>query len=131
MLRAVLADDAAGRRAAAPRREEVAEDEEAVEEGEAADGIEDLKERLERIEAALDVLAAQRAVKDFYTTGEVAEALGKAEFTVREWCRLGRVRAEKRPCGRGASREWKISHAELTRINNEGLLPQPRPTTRP
>lgn len=82
-----------------------------------------LLERLERIEAALEILVRQRAVKDWYSTDEVAELLGKAPFTVRQWCRLGRVRARKRPCGRGLSAEWMNSHEELTRIQNEGLLP--------
>jgi hypothetical protein len=52
--------------------------------------------------------------------------LGKAEFTVREWCRLGRIRAGKKTCGRGSASEWIVSHAELTRVRNEGLLPNPR-----
>ncbi len=85
-----------------------------------------LVQRLDRIEAALAELLQQKAVKDWYTTAEVAGLLGKAEFTVREWCRLGRVHAEKRECGRGLSQEWIISHQELARIRNEGLLPQPR-----
>ena len=84
-------------------------------------------ERLERIEAALATLVGQRTVKDWYSTAEVAELLGRAEFTVREWCRLGRVRAEKRSCGRGLSQEWIISHAELLRIRNHGLLRLPKP----
>ncbi|NLF71292.1 MAG: helix-turn-helix domain-containing protein [Candidatus Anammoximicrobium sp.] len=68
-------------------------------------------------------LVAERTVKDWYTVAEVSEILGKAEFTVREWCRLGRVYASKRACGRGLSQEWIIAHEELTRIRNEGLLP--------
>jgi hypothetical protein len=83
-------------------------------------------ERLDRIEAMLRTLIDQRLVKDYYTTTEVAEILNRAEWTVREWCRLGRVNADKRPCGRGTSQEWIISHAELQRIRNEGLLPDPR-----
>jgi|SRR6516225_11419942 hypothetical protein len=83
-----------------------------------------LVERLERIEAALDLLVKQQTVKEWYTTAEVAKILDKAEFTVREWCRLGRVRAQKRECGRGKSQEWIISHAELFRIRNEGLIPE-------
>ena len=83
-------------------------------------------ERLDRIEAMLRALVEQRTVKDFYTTAEVAQILQRAEWTVREWCRLGRVNAEKRACGRGASQEWIISHMELERIRNEGLLPDPR-----
>jgi hypothetical protein len=80
-------------------------------------------ERLDRIEAVLRELVAQGTVKDWYTTAELATLLDRAEFTVREWCRLGRVQAEKRPCGRGLSQEWIISHAELDRVRNEGLLP--------
>jgi hypothetical protein len=80
-------------------------------------------ERLDRLEALLNQLVQQRAVKDWYTTAEAAQLLGRAEFTVREWCRLGRVHAQKRRSGRGRSREWVLSHAELLRIQREGLLP--------
>ncbi|MCY2993348.1 MAG: helix-turn-helix domain-containing protein [Planctomycetota bacterium] len=82
-----------------------------------------LVQRLERIETLLEQLVSQRTVKDWYTIAEVAQILGRAEFTVREWCRLGRVSASKRECGRGRAKEWIISHEELTRIQNEGLLP--------
>src|SRR5262249_54771679 len=37
-----------------------------------------------------DLLINQRRVQEFYSPGEAAALLGKAEFTVREWCRLGR-----------------------------------------
>ena len=83
----------------------------------------ELSQRLQRIESMLSALLEREQTKEFYSTREVAELLGKAEFTVREWCRLGRVLAEKRPCGRGVSKEWMISHDELRRIQNEGLLP--------
>jgi len=86
-------------------------------------GYPELIERLKRIEAAIGSLANQRMLKEWYSTAEVAEQVGKAEFTVREWCRLGRIRADKRPCGRGNSQEWMISHEELERVRNEGLLP--------
>ncbi len=87
----------------------------------------DLMTRLANIEAMLASLVSQKAVKDWYSTAEVAGILQKAEFTVREWCRLGRIRAEKKQCGRGIASEWIISHDELTRVRNEGLLPQQRP----
>ena len=89
--------------------------------------LDDLTARLSRIEQTLDLLVQQRAIKEWYSTGEVAKLLDKAEFTVREWCRLGRVRAQKKKCGRGIASEWIISHEELTRIRNEGLLPEANP----
>lgn len=81
-----------------------------------------INERLERIEESLRLLLMERVVKKYYSTSEVATILGKAEFTVREWCRNCRIRAEKRSCGRGNSKEWMISHDELERIQAEGLL---------
>ena len=81
-------------------------------------------DRLEKIEQALGQLISERTIKEWYSVAEVAEILGRAEFTVREWCRLGRIWASKRDCGRGNSKEWMISHEELTRIRNEGLLPR-------
>jgi hypothetical protein len=88
-----------------------------------AENFGELLQRLDRIESQIDLLVGQRTIKDFYTTDEVAEILGKAPFTVREWCRHGRVKAEKRDCGRGNTKEWMISRAELERIKNHGLLP--------
>lgn len=61
-------------------------------------------------------------IKDYYTTREVARIVDRSPYTVREWCRLGRVRGEKAFSGRGIDEEWRISHAELVRIQNEGLL---------
>jgi len=85
--------------------------------------LEELDGRLERIEAALTMLVERQTVRDWYTTEETAKLLGKAEFTVREWCRNARIKAEKRASGRGAFPAWVISHAELLRYQREGLLP--------
>jgi hypothetical protein len=93
----------------------------------ASDELSLLIQRLDRIEAAIGELVRQRTVKEWYSTAEVAESLQRAEYTVREWCRQGRIRAKKKPCGRGKGGEWQISHEELTRLKNEGLLPFPRP----
>ena len=82
-----------------------------------------LMERLNRIESVLAALVEQNTVKDWYDTDDVAKILGKDPFTVREWCRLGRVRGEKRRSGRGKHQAWVISHDELQRIQREGLLP--------
>jgi hypothetical protein len=79
--------------------------------------------RLDVIQTSLALLVARRTIKDWYSTAEAAELLGKAEFTVREWCREGRVHAEKKGSGRGKHQAWVISHQELQRIEREGLLP--------
>jgi hypothetical protein len=81
---------------------------------------------LERLETMLTVLVEQQTVREWYSTGEFAHVVGKAEFTVREWCRLGRIHAEKRRSGRGAFPAWVVSHDELLRYQREGLLPQPK-----
>jgi len=88
-----------------------------------SDLINDVIGRLSRIEAALDALVREKATKEWYSTAEVAELVGKAEYTVREWCRQGRIRASKKAYSRGAHPEWLIGHAELVRFRNEGLLP--------
>jgi DNA-directed RNA polymerase specialized sigma24 family protein len=84
----------------------------------------ELLERLGRMEEAIMLLTRQRTVKDWYTTAEIAEMLGKAEFTVREWCRHGRLHAEKRRSGRGPFPAWVISQTEVLRYQREGLLPR-------
>jgi hypothetical protein len=97
--------------------------------GESPHVLSQVVERLDRIEAALTLLVQQQSVKDWYTTEDVEGILGKAEFTVREWCRLGRVHAEKKGSGRGKYQSWVISHGELLRIQREGLLQLARPST--
>jgi hypothetical protein len=82
-----------------------------------------LEERLRRIDEGVQMLLQQRVVQSSYSTSAAAKLLGRAEFTVREWCRHHRVRATKRPCGRGHSHEWMISREELERVQAEGLLP--------
>lgn len=67
-----------------------------------------------------DLLVNQRTVKEVYAPSEVAEMIGRSEYTVREWCRKGQVQAVKAPNGRS----WLIPHAELTRLRNHGLLPE-------
>lgn len=81
-------------------------------------------ERLDGIEAAMTRLLQERQEREHYGVAEFAQAVGRAEFTVREWCRLGRIRAAKRATGRGRAFEWVISHDELLRFRRDGLLPQ-------
>ena len=87
------------------------------------DQLHTLTERIRALEDAIHFLVDQRTVKEWYSTADFAKLLDKAEFTVREWCRLGRIRAEKRLSGRGAFPAWCISHQELLRYQREGLVP--------
>lgn len=88
-----------------------------------------LEARLEGMECILadlrELITQRQTVKDSYTTAEVAKVLGKRPYTVREWCRLQRINATKAMSGRGCEEEWRVSHEELLRIQNEGLLPIP------
>jgi len=88
-----------------------------------------IDERLEKIEAMLVVLVERPQMREWYTTQEFAQAVGKADFTIRGYCRLQRLRAEKRQSGRGAHPQWVLPHAELLRYQKEGLLPYRRPAS--
>lgn len=80
-------------------------------------------DRLTQIERQLEALLESRTTQEWYDTKDVANMLGRSAYSVREWCRLRRVNAEKRRCGRGSAKEWMISHEEVQRIRSEGLLP--------
>lgn len=81
-----------------------------------------LEDRLDRIEAMLAALMEGQRVREWYAVDEFARIVGRSEFTVREWCRRGRIQAAKKGSGRGAFAAWAISHAELLRFQREGLL---------
>lgn len=78
--------------------------------------------RLERIEVALDEFRQQQTIREHYSTTEFAAAVGRAEFTVRVWCRLGRINATKKASGHGRAFEWVIAHEELLCYRWDGLL---------
>ena len=82
-----------------------------------------IEQRLEKIEAQLAVLVERETVKDYYGVAEFAALAGRAEFTVRQWCRLGRIVALKKKSGRAGHSGWAISHFEWQRYQREGLLP--------
>ena len=94
------------------------------------DAMIEILQRLDRIEASLLALVKQGQVQDWYDTKAAARFLGKSPYTVCKHCRDKRIHAEKRQCGRGRSKEWKISHGELLRIKAEGLLPARRTNRR-
>jgi hypothetical protein len=86
----------------------------------------ELEAMLRNIEGLLQELVAQRSIKDYYSTAEVASRVGRSEYQVREWCRAGRIQAVKRNTGRGRSKEWMVPHEELVRYESHGLRPAAR-----
>lgn len=89
--------------------------------------LSELVEHTRLIDAKLDELArthlSKLNLREWLTTKEAAEYLCVSPYTVREWCRLGRINAVKTHGGRGNEVEWRIASGELTRYQNEGLLP--------
>ncbi len=67
----------------------------------------------------------QPSKKQFYSTEEFANLVGRKVETIQAWCRDNRIHAIKKKSGYGASKEWTISHAEYERYQKERLLPNP------
>lgn len=85
--------------------------------------------RLGRIELMVRKLAEAQPAKAWYTVREFYLIVDLETYTVREHCRLGRIRAERTRGGRGNRSEYRISHAELLRYQAESLLPEVKPPT--
>jgi hypothetical protein len=85
-------------------------------------------EQLARVEARLgeillrlNQLEGKPAEKQWWSPEELAASLHRKPFTVREWCRLGRIRAEKDKY----SRLWRVPDNEAQRLlAGGGLQPQ-------
>jgi hypothetical protein len=70
-----------------------------------------------------EILGNPAQARESYSVEEAAKLLGREPYTVREWCRHGRINASKRREQRGEAALWSISTAEVARIKDEGLLP--------
>jgi transposase len=84
------------------------------------DLLRELVERLDRIERRLEL----NVEKEAYTVEEAAERLNRSPWTVRQWCNKGQVEDAYKVHGKGRTGEWRIPHAELVRLQNEGPLPE-------
>lgn len=93
-----------------------------------------LKQRLVALECSLDTIKDQTSEnnkeeqplapnREYYSVQEFSELVERGEYTVREWCRLMRINAEKCESGRGEAKSWKIPFDELARYRDHGLLP--------
>ena len=81
-----------------------------------------LSQRLNAVETTLNkieqLLSSQRLQKEWYSTTELAEALGKSQFTVTvRYCAEGRIVCEKDEAGK-----WRIPGHEYRRLVEGGAL---------
>ena len=83
-------------------------------------------EHLDRIEHHLKL----NVQKETYTIAEAAERLGKAPWTVRDWCNKGQVPGAKKVHGKGRLGEWRIRTSRWCGCRTRGrcrLVPQGKP----
>lgn len=85
------------------------------------ESLDSLDQQLKRLEESLAAISRTVSCptpeKEWYTTTELANLLGKSDFTVREkWCNHGRIACEKAP----DSNKWRIPAAEVRRLQSGG-----------
>lgn len=76
--------------------------------------LQNIEERLARIEDVLMSLKLPKREKYFYTTAEAASRLGLSKWYTRKLCAEGKILAEKHP----ESGRFMISADELRRIES-------------
>ena len=81
-----------------------------------ADRLATLELTLARIEKGLKASQATSPDKHAYTVSEAAELTKLSEWTLRQACNKGRIKAEKSPDG-----QWRIPRVVLVKIQNDGL----------
>ena len=85
-----------------------------------------MEQRLDKIEqllkTILGMLDEHTRHKTHLTTAQAAKRLGKAEFTVQQYCRRGILKAEKSNALRGPYATWVIPYDEVCRFEREGPL---------
>ena len=80
---------------------------------------------VERLDLIIEQLTRDREREEDkdrqrFTTSQAAKRLNKSPWTVREWCRLGQVRAERIKLGRSGNRlEWRINADEVIRVAHD------------
>ncbi len=73
----------------------------------------------DRVGEIHSMLANQRVEKEWYTTTELAEAMGVSQYTVQErWCNQNRIEREKDT----ESGKWRIPGNEYRRLVAGGTL---------
>ena len=78
-----------------------------------------MSQKLDDLAVALEQLQSQEPKREFYSVEEAAGLLDLATWTVRTYCRTGRIEAGKLDIGN----EWRISHEEIIRYKEHGPAP--------
>ena len=68
------------------------------------------------IEQRLEAVQGSSAPKEWYSVKEVAAQTQYKEWTIRQACNENRISGKK-----GDDGKWRIPHAELVRLQEEGL----------
>jgi hypothetical protein len=89
-----------------------------------ADIVNDLAEIKAMLRQILEQLGRkpEATPKLWHSVEEAAGILGRAPYTIRDYCRLGRLNATKRGQKWGKSDLWSISSVEIERYRQDGLL---------
>jgi hypothetical protein len=78
-----------------------------------------IAERQERLERVFTISAQLET----YTVEQAAARLGRAAWTVRQWCNEGQAEAKKIRGRGGRNGEWRLTDCELKRLQSEGPKP--------
>ncbi len=85
--------------------------------------VEALASEVRALKERLDGRDSPDITKQWYSTNEVAELLGRSRFTVQQhWCNKGRIDCEKDP----RSGHWRIPASEVQRLQ-DGVLRREKP----
>jgi len=77
-----------------------------------------LESKITEVVSRLDRLESKPPQKESWSPEELAGVLHRKPYTVREWCRLKRIRAEKDKY----SRLWRVPDSEAQRLLAGGGL---------
>ncbi|MFH1921328.1 MAG: helix-turn-helix domain-containing protein [Planctomycetota bacterium] len=80
------------------------------------DRIANLEAEVSEIKQLIKKQMAGQPVKGQYLVSEAAELTGYEQWTIRQACNKGRIKATKGDDGR-----WRVPHQELVRLQERGL----------
>lgn len=82
--------------------------------------LDELTDLVHRLQAKLHKPNVEEP--DTLCVQHAAELLSRAPFTVRQWCRTGRIKAHRARSGRGPYAEWRIPMDSIRSYQKDGLL---------